>query len=98
MGKKKKNDESDEINISSEPIIESIKQEKIIENPIFLVKTPEQMFREEFNRAKNFQIYHGNIVIFDSEFGKKDKVIFISNGFQIFNKIYSYNGIRLKTK
>ena len=92
MGKKKK-EIIEEIVQSPEQVIEPIQETVQI-----LVKTPEQMFREEFNRAKNFQIFYGNTVIFDSEFGKKDKIIFISNGFQIFNKIYSYNGISLKTK
>ena len=92
---KKKIVEKEEVKIISDPIKVN---DDIVEYNQFLVKTTEQMFREEFDRAKNFQIFHGNNIIFDSEFGNKDKIIFISNGFQIFNKIYSYNGIRLKIK
>lgn len=93
MGKKKKTIEPEESVQSSEPV-----KEEVIQIPQILIKTPEQMFREEFNRAKKFQIYHGNDIIFDSDLGSKDKIIFVPNGFQIFNKIYSYNGIRLKLK
>lgn len=81
-----------------------IHEEEIIKLPeskeaisvIVPIKSEMQLFREFIYSNNQFQIFFKNQLVFDTSKSKKDQIIILNEGFQIFNKIYTYNGIRLK--